>query len=82
MRVILFLTTIYAYLLTFTLGSGVQWYESYAAADAHSRLLVGGLSAGGSVGSAASWAIGGGHSALAPNYGLGEWSEIRLFVKN
>lgn len=44
-------------------------YEAYAAADTQNRLLVGGFSAGGSAGG---WVSGGGHSALAPSYGLGQ----------
>ena len=56
----------------FTLEAGVQWHEAYAAADAQNRLLVGGFSSGGSVGSAGGWVSGGGHSALAPQYGLGK----------
>ena len=55
----------------FTFGAGVQWFEAYRAARDHGVLLVGGLSARGSVGAAGGWLSGGGHSALAPNYGLG-----------
>ena len=54
-----------------TLGAGVQWYEAYAAAEAHGRVLVGGLSDGGSVGAAGGWIMGGGHSAFSPTFGLG-----------
>ncbi|KAI0360106.1 FAD-binding domain-containing protein [Trametes cingulata] len=54
-----------------TLGSGVQWHEAYAAANASGRVIVGGVSEGGSVGAAGGWLLGGGHSALAPSYGLG-----------
>ncbi|KAL0946201.1 hypothetical protein HGRIS_012461 [Hohenbuehelia grisea] len=54
-----------------TLGSGVQWHEAYDAANSRGRLLVGGLSAGASVGAAGGWILGGGHSALSPHYGLG-----------
>ena len=53
----------------FTLAAGVQWFEAYEAARQHNREVVG---AGGlSVGAAGGWLSGGGHSALAPNYGLG-----------
>jgi FAD/FMN-containing dehydrogenase len=61
----------------FTFGAGVQWFEAYEAAREHSVLLVGGLSARGSVGAAGGWLAGGGHSALAPNYGLGTQSVSR-----
>lgn len=33
-------------------------------------MIVGGISAGGSVGAAGGWLLGGGHSALSPTYGL------------
>jgi FAD/FMN-containing dehydrogenase len=55
----------------FTLEAGVQWFEAYAAGKQHNRLIVGGFSSRGSVGAAGGWISGGGHSALAPNYGLG-----------
>ena len=54
-----------------TLGAGVQWEAAHTAATAANRLLVGGLSPGGSVGAAGGWLLGGGHSALSPSYGLG-----------
>jgi len=55
----------------FTLGAGVQWSEAYVAAEARERLLLGGISYGGSVGAAGRWLQGGGRSALSPVYGLG-----------
>ncbi|TFK49873.1 FAD-binding domain-containing protein [Heliocybe sulcata] len=54
-----------------TLGSAVQWFEIYAAADAQNRLVPGGFSPDGTVGAAAGWLLGGGHSVLSPYYGLG-----------
>ena len=54
----------------FTFGAGVQWSEAYQAAKQHSRIIVGGFSIGGSLGAAGGW-LGGGYSALSPNYGLG-----------
>lgn len=54
-----------------TLGAGVQWHEAYDAAHSRNVVVVGGVSAGGSVGAAGGWVQGGGHSALAPAYGLG-----------
>ena len=53
----------------FTFGAGVQWFEAYEAAGQHSRAIVGGASR--SVGAAGGWFAGGGHSIIAPNYGLG-----------
>ena len=53
----------------FTFGAGVQWIEAYKAAREHNRAIVG--AASGSVGAAGGWLAGGGHSAIAPNYGLG-----------
>lgn len=55
-----------------TLGAGVQWHEAYAAVNNYGRMMVGGLSDGGSVGSSGGWLAGGGHSALSPTYGLGK----------
>ena len=55
----------------FTFGAGVQWFEAYQAGKQHNRVIVGGISARGSVGAAGGWLAGGGHSILAPNYGLG-----------
>ncbi|KAI0370333.1 FAD-binding domain-containing protein [Pilatotrama ljubarskyi] len=60
-----------AYEGAMTFGAGVQWHEAYAAANASGRVLVGGVSEGGSVGAAGGWLQGGGHSALSPSYGLG-----------
>ncbi|KAJ2912752.1 hypothetical protein MD484_g7668, partial [Candolleomyces efflorescens] len=59
-----------------TLGAGVQWGEAYSAAHARNRLIVGGVSKGGSVGAAGGWILGGGHSALTPSFGFGERSFI------
>lgn len=55
-----------------TLGAGVQWFEAYAAANEQGRMIVGGLSGGGSVGASGGWLAGGGHSFLSPSYGLGK----------
>jgi hypothetical protein len=55
----------------FTFGAGVQWFEAYEAVEAKGLLIVGGISMRGSVGAAGGWLLGGGHSVLAPNYGLG-----------
>jgi len=49
----------------------VQWHEAYDAVESQERALVGGIDAGGSIGAAGGWVLGGGHSALAPSYGLG-----------
>ena len=54
------------------LGAGIQWHEAYAAVNNYGRLMVGGISPNGSIGSAGGWLAGGGHSALSPNFGLGE----------
>ncbi|THU97180.1 hypothetical protein K435DRAFT_857803, partial [Dendrothele bispora CBS 962.96] len=34
-----------------TLQAGVQWFEAYDAAEANSRIIIGGVTAGGSVSS-------------------------------
>lgn len=61
-----------------TLGAGVQWQEAYDVAFAHNRNIVGGLSMGGTVGASGGWLQGGGHSALAPSYGLGDLSVLQI----
>ncbi|KAK2460204.1 hypothetical protein APHAL10511_007795 [Amanita phalloides] len=63
-----------------TFGAGVQWAEAYAAAKANGRLIVGGISPGGSVGAAGGWILGGGHSALSPKYGLGVDNAIQFTI--
>jgi len=54
-----------------TVGAGVQWHEAYTFVSQRGRVVVGGLSQGGTVGSAGGWVLGGGHSAIAPQFGLG-----------
>ena len=68
----------------FTLGAGVQWFEAFEAAKQRKRIIVGGLSARGSVGAAGGWLQGGGHSSLSPSYGLGNAmaSLIRVSVSH
>ena len=56
----------------------MQWHEAYDAAEQRNRVIVGGVSAGGSVGAAGGWLSGGGHSPIAPNYGLGTPSPHNL----
>ncbi|KAI0787901.1 FAD-binding domain-containing protein [Fomes fomentarius] len=68
------------YTYALTLEAGVQWHEAYAAADAANRTLVGGVSAGGSVGAAGGWLLGGGHSVLSPSYGLGVDNVLEISV--
>jgi len=55
--------------VVFTLAAGVQWFEAYEAARQHNREIVGAGDL--NVGAAGGWVAGGGHSAIAPNYGLG-----------
>jgi hypothetical protein len=59
------------FLIVVTLGAGVQWHEAYDALRTEARVMVGGISTGGSVGAAGGWVQGGGHSILSPQYGLG-----------
>ena len=49
----------------------MQWFAAYQAARNRGVVLVRGLSARGSIGAAGGWLLGGGHSALGPNCGLG-----------
>ena len=62
----------------FTFGAGVQWNEAYDAVQLRNRVIVGGAGAGGSVGAAGGWLLGGGHSPISPNYGLGTPSLFSL----
>lgn len=57
--------------LAITLDAGVQWFEAYNAVETHKRVLLGGISFGGTVGAAGGWLLGGGHGILSPHYGLG-----------
>ncbi|KAH6908858.1 FAD binding domain-containing protein [Coprinopsis sp. MPI-PUGE-AT-0042] len=63
-----------------TLGAGVQWIEAYTAAHQAGRMVVGGVSAGGSVGAAGGWVMGGGHSANSAAYGLGVDNVLQFTV--
>ncbi|KAH7921694.1 FAD-binding domain-containing protein [Leucogyrophana mollusca] len=63
-----------------TVEAGVQWHEAYAAINAQGRMMVGGISVGGSVGAAGGWVLGGGHSVLSPTYGLGVDNAIEMSV--
>ena len=53
-----------------TFGAGVQWHEAYDSANQQGRFIVGGLSAGASIGAAGGWVTGGGHSAFSPKFGF------------
>ncbi|KAH7914858.1 hypothetical protein BJ138DRAFT_1143106 [Hygrophoropsis aurantiaca] len=63
-----------------TVTAGVQWYEAYDAIQAQGRMMVGGVSVGGSVGASGGWVLGGGHSALSPTYGLGVDNTVEMNV--
>jgi hypothetical protein len=54
--------------------------DVYRAADAHGVIVVGGSSY--SVGAAGGWVLGGGHSSLSPQYGLGVDSTLFLGIYN
>ncbi|TCD71545.1 hypothetical protein EIP91_008926 [Steccherinum ochraceum] len=63
-----------------TLGAGVQWYEAYEAAAKRERVIVGGISPGGSNGAAGGWVMGGGHSIISPMFGLGVDNVVEMTV--
>jgi len=63
-----------------TLEAGVLWNDAYDAAHAHGRVLIGGLSAEGTVGAAGGWLQGGGHGVTSPRYGLGVDNVIEMGV--
>ncbi|KAH7903022.1 hypothetical protein BJ138DRAFT_1120827 [Hygrophoropsis aurantiaca] len=50
-------------MLSLTLGAGVLWKDTYAAASASGPSMIGEISGGG-------WLQGGGHSTFAPYHGL------------
>jgi hypothetical protein len=52
-----------------TIGAGEHWYFVNEAADAAGVVVVGGQSW--SVGAAGGWILGGGHSSLSRQFGLG-----------
>ncbi|KIJ61684.1 hypothetical protein HYDPIDRAFT_115467 [Hydnomerulius pinastri MD-312] len=62
------------------LSAGVQWFEAYAEAQKHNRIVVGGISPGGSVGAAGGWVQGGGHSILSPLHGLGVDNVLEMTI--
>jgi hypothetical protein len=58
-----------------TLGAGVQWRDAYNAINAQGgRVLVGGRCD--TVGAAAGYVSGGGHSPVSTNFGLGDPSRF------
>ncbi|KAI0094878.1 FAD-binding domain-containing protein [Irpex rosettiformis] len=63
-----------------TIGAGVQWHEAYDASYAQDRDIVGAPTAKGSVGSAGGWIGGGGHSVLAPTFGLGADNAVQFTI--
>ncbi|TCD61697.1 hypothetical protein EIP91_008048 [Steccherinum ochraceum] len=69
-----------AYENVLTLGAGVQWYEAYEAAAKRERVIVGGISPGGSNGAAGGWVMGGGHSIISPMFGLGVDNVVEMTV--
>lgn len=60
-----------SYKSVLTVGSGVSWNQAYARVFTQNRVIVGGISANGSVGAAGGWISGAGHSIISPTYGLG-----------
>ncbi|GJN81772.1 hypothetical protein PLIIFM63780_005307 [Purpureocillium lilacinum] len=60
-----------------TVGGGTEMYDIYTAADAHNQTVVGGGAKSVSVGG---YVSGGGHSTLAPRYGLAADNVIQVEV--
>ncbi len=60
-----------------TVGGGTEMYDIYTAADAHNQTVVGGGAKSVSVGG---YISGGGHSTLAPRYGLAADNVIQVEV--
>ncbi|CAG8760219.1 9747_t:CDS:2, partial [Acaulospora colombiana] len=65
-------------LCMYQLASIVCEIDVYKAADEHSVVVVGGGSY--SVGAAGGWILGGGHSSLSPQYGLGVDNVVQFEV--
>ncbi|THU86839.1 FAD-binding domain-containing protein [Dendrothele bispora CBS 962.96] len=63
-----------------TMGAGVDWNQAYNAAQAANQTVVGGLSPVGTVGAAAGWQLGTGHSVISPFYGLGVDNSLEFTV--
>lgn len=63
-----------------TMGAGVEWAAVYAAANDRNLTVPGGFSPNGTVGAAAGWLLGGGHSVLSPFYGLGVDNALQFKV--
>ncbi|KAF5368069.1 hypothetical protein D9758_004453 [Tetrapyrgos nigripes] len=63
-----------------TLEAGVAWHEAYDAAQANGRVIVGGITPGGSVGTTGGWMQGGGHGILSPQHGLGVDNVVQLTI--
>ncbi|KAH7920246.1 FAD-binding domain-containing protein [Leucogyrophana mollusca] len=61
-----------------TVGSGVLWNDAYNTVAAEGRMLIGGISVGGSTGAAGGWLQGGGHSTFSPLHGLGVDNVIEI----
>ena len=57
--------------LAVTLAPGVIWDTVYREAQEHGVSVAGGWAVDGSVGAAAGWPLGGGHSVISAYYGLG-----------
>lgn len=55
-----------------TIGPGVNWGDLYNIVDTQGKVVVGGIGAGGTVGAAGGWPMGGGHGILSPFFGLGK----------
>ena len=64
-----------------TIGPGVNWGDLYNIVDTQGKVVVGGIGAGGTVGAAGGWPMGGGHGILSPFYGLGKsrfWRNLQI----
>ncbi|PVF95626.1 FAD-binding domain-containing protein [Serendipita vermifera] len=59
-------------------SAGEHWYYVNKAADEHGVIVVGGSSY--SVGAAGGWVLGGGHSSMSPQYGLGVDNVVQFEV--
>ncbi|PVG03844.1 FAD-binding domain-containing protein [Serendipita vermifera] len=59
-------------------GAGEHWWHVYKAADEHGRVVVGGAQV--TVGAAGGWILGGGHSPLSREFGIGADNAVEFEI--
>jgi FAD/FMN-containing dehydrogenase len=62
------------------MGAGVNWKQAYEAVDLVNHTIVGAMGPAGTVGAAAGWQLGTGHSVISPFFGLGVDNSLEFTV--